>query len=42
MEQLDNWGAYKNGFLNSIFGQKEVTKTTSGYNYIIQNDDVYM
>ena len=31
-----------NGFLNSIFGQRDVTVTTSGYNYIALNDDVYM
>lgn len=33
---------YQNGFLNSIFGQKGVTVTTSGYNYIAMNDDVYV
>lgn len=42
LEQLNNWGSYKNGFLNSIFGQKEVTRTTSGYNYLVMNDDVYL
>ena len=29
------------GFINSIFGQRDVTQTTSGYNYIALNDDVY-
>ena len=42
IEQVNDWGAYKNGFLNTIFGQKEVVKTTTGYNYTILNDDVYM
>ena len=42
MEQYDYHGTYVNGFFNSIFGQKEVTVTTSGYNYIAMNDDVYM
>ena len=42
MKQLDNWGMYKNGFFNSIFGQKDVTRTTSGYNYLAMNDDIYM
>ena len=42
MQQLDNWGMYKNGFFNSIFGQKDVTRTTSGYNYLAMNDDIYM
>ncbi len=42
IEQLDDWGTYKNGFLNSIFGQKEVVNTTDGYNYLVMNDDVYL
>ena len=42
MEQYDYYGLYHNGFLNSIFGQKDVTLTTDGYNYIAINDDVYM
>ena len=42
MEQYDYYGMYKNGFLNSIFGQREVTLTTEGYNYIAIGDDVYM
>ncbi len=42
MEQYDFYGMYKNGFLNSIFGQREVTLTTEGYNYIAIGDDVYM
>lgn len=42
VEQYDYYGAYINGFWNYIFGQKGVTKTTSGYNYIAINDDVYM
>ena len=42
MQQYDYHGQYQNGFLNSIFGQKGVTVTTSGYNYIAMNDDVYM
>ena len=42
MQQYDYHGTYINGFLNSIFGQKDVTVTTSGYNYIALNDDVYV
>ena len=41
MEQYDYYGMYHNGFFNSIFGQKDVTVTTAGYNYIAINDDVY-
>ena len=42
MEQYDYYGMYKNGFLNSMFGQRDVTLTTEGYNYIAIGDDVYM
>ncbi len=42
IEELDNWGEYKNGFFNSIFGQKNVVNTTDGYNYLVLNDDVYL
>lgn len=42
MEQVNDWGLYNNGFLNSIFGQKNVVATTEGYNYLIQDDDVYL
>lgn len=42
VNQYDYYGAYINGFWNYIFGQKGVTQTTSGYNYIAMNDDVYM
>ncbi len=42
IEQLDDWGQYKNGFFNTIFGQKGVVQTTKGYNYVVMNDDVYL
>ena len=42
MEQYDYHGTLINGFLNSILGQRDVTMTTSGYNYIAMNDDVYV
>ena len=42
IEQVNNWGSYKNGFLNSLFGQKNVVATTEGYNYIVMDDDVYL
>jgi len=40
--QADYWGAYKNGFFNSIFTQKNVVATTDGYNYLAINDDVWL
>ncbi len=42
MDQYDYYGTYQGGFINSLFGQKNVTVTTEGYNYIAANDDVYV
>lgn len=42
IEQVNDWGKYKNGFLNSILGQKGVVATTDGYNYLLMDDDVYL
>ena len=42
MEQYDYYGMYHNGFINSILGQRDVTVTTDGYNYLAIGDDVYM
>jgi hypothetical protein len=41
MQQYDYYGTLVHGFINSILGQRDVTQTTSGYNYIAMNDDVY-
>lgn len=42
MQQYNYHGTFVNGFLNSIFGQRDVTVVTEGSNYIALNDDVYM
>jgi len=42
MEQYDYHGTLVHGFINSVLGQKDVTMTTEGYNYIAMNDDVYV
>lgn len=42
VEQLDLNGKYRNGFWNSVFGQKGVLQTTEGYNYLAINDDVWL
>lgn len=42
IEQVNNWGEYKNGFVNSVFGQRDVVNTTEGYNYLVMDDDVYL
>lgn len=42
IEQYDYYGRYHNGFINSIFGQRDCTETTDGYNYIAMSDDVWL
>ena len=42
IQQYDYYGLYRNGFLNSIFGQRDVTQTTQGYNYLAIGDDVWV
>ena len=42
VSQYNYYGKYHNGFWNSIFGQSDCTTTTSGYNFIAQDDDVWM
>ena len=42
MEQLDDNGRFQNGYLNSIFGQRGVRRTTYGYNYLAIDDDVWL
>ncbi len=41
LRQADYWGAYVNGFWNSLISQKNVVKTTAGYNYLAINDDIW-
>ena len=42
LNQANYWGAYKNGYFNSIVSQKNVVKTTEGYNYLAINDDIWV
>lgn len=42
ISQLDDNGLFQNGYINSIFGQKNVRRTTYGYNYLALDDDVYL
>lgn len=38
----DYHGILKNGYLNSILGQKDCLQSTNGYNYIALDDDVWV
>ena len=42
MDLYDFSGIYKNGFLNSVLGQKDCLQSTNGYNYIALEDDVWV
>ncbi len=40
--QYDYYGTLKNGFINSIFGQRDCLQSTEGYNYIALDGDVWV
>ena len=42
VELFDYYGTLKHGFLNSVLGQRDCLRTTSGYNYLALDDDVWM
>jgi len=37
LQQINNWGLYVNGFLNSVFGEKDVISTTAGSRRVYNN-----
>ena len=41
LTQANYWGTLVNGFWNSIISQKNVVKTTEGYNYLAIDDDIW-
>lgn len=42
LSQANYWGTYVNGYWNSIISQKNVVKTTEGYNYLAIDDDIWV
>lgn len=42
INQIDYWGRFKKGYFNTIFGQKEMSQSSGGYNYLAQDDDVWV
>ncbi|WP_317854949.1 CvpA family protein [Chakrabartyella piscis] len=40
--QYDYYGTLKNGFINSMFGQRDCLQSTEGYNYIALEGDVWV
>lgn len=42
IDEINSWGTYKGGYVNSQFSQKNVVQATDGYTYITHDDDVFM
>lgn len=42
IQLYDYYGTLKHGFLNSVLGQKDCLHTTTGYNYLALDDDVWV
>ena len=42
LQQYNYYGLYQGGFWNSLFGQSGCTEATRYYNYIAQDDDVWL
>ncbi len=42
MQLFDYYGVLVNGFWNSVLGQRDCLTTTTGYNYIALDDDVWV
>lgn len=40
-DQITDWGAYRNGWLNTIFAQKEMIKPTEGHSYVYIDNKPY-
>ena len=42
VEEINDYGRYRNGFLNSIIGQEGLIQTSRGYNYISKDGDIWL
>ena len=40
-DQIENWGAYKNGWLNTVLAQDEMIKATEGSSYVFIEGEPY-
>ena len=41
-EELNDYGKYRNGYINSFIGQEGVIQTSEGYNYISKDGDIWL
>ncbi len=42
LSQINDWGSYQNGWLNSFISQKNVRQSTEGYTYLAEGDDIFI
>ncbi|MDD8048253.1 MAG: hypothetical protein PHH04_01500 [Thomasclavelia sp.] len=42
IEELNSYGKYQKGFINSKIGQSGVIQCSSGYNYLVKDGDIYL
>ena len=42
MTEIDENGSLQDGFFNSVLGQKNVTVTSEGYNYLEKDGDIWI
>ena len=42
IDQLNDWGEYQDGWFNSFLSQKNVRKTTTGYTYLADSNDIFV
>ena len=42
MQEIDDNGSLKSGYLNSVFSQKNVMLTSDGYNYLEKDGDIWI
>jgi hypothetical protein len=41
LKQIDDWGYYVNGYLNTIFGEKDIVRTTNGSRRVYNENNLY-
>ncbi len=42
VDQINSWGSYQDGWLNSFIGQKNVRISTQGYTYLADETDIFV
>lgn len=40
--QIDNWGYYVNGWINTLFGQRDMIQTTDGTNFVSIDNQIHV